>query len=557
MNIDYQNFTLNPVDISFGSKLILKDTKLVVKHGEHYTIVGKNGIGKTSLLNYLYDYLFSFINVTINDVIYVKQEHLLDKTISILEYVLEVNPQLIEKKKRLTELEEKDDIDDDEMQEMYDLADDIDRDFSMAKAKGKKILSGLGFTNNDIDKSVSSFSGGWQMRVYLARALFINPTILILDEPTNHLDLNASIWLTQYLSNYKNTLLVVSHDTYFIDNISNVIIEIDNHKIVYYKTNYNGYKKQKQISLNKKIKDWEKYQKKLDNMHKKHIPRKEVDAFIKKNKISRPEKDYKVCISFSNPKTITDEIYSIKNLTFGYDHPDNSNNSNDSNNSNNVNTISKKSKSKLDKIIQSDKCSTGKLFDNFSFNIHGQNKIAIVGDNGVGKTTLLKLIDGQLKPMNDNCIVDIYPNLKIGYYSQHFEEHLPLDLNGIEYLKTLDGNINLTQAHRTLSLFGLESKDHKTPMKQLSGGQKARIMLSSFEVSKPHLLLLDEPSNHLDCVALDSLIEALNNYQGAIILVSHNFDLIVESHCMIYVLNRNKLERFQGSYEDYCQNICL
>ena len=145
--------------------------------------------------------------------------------------------------------------------------------------------------------------------------------------------------------------------------------------------------------------------------------------------------------------------------------------------------------------------------------------------------------------------------MKIGYYSQHFEEHLPLHLNGIDYLKTLDSNIDLTQAHRILSLFGLESKNHKTLMKQLSGGQKARVMLSSFEVSKPHLLLLDEPSNHLDCVALESLVDALNNYKGAMILVSHNFDLIMESHCTIYVLSQNKLEKFQGNYDDYCQSI--
>jgi len=231
-------------------------------------------------------------------------------------------------------------------------------------------------------------------------------------------------------------------------------------------------------------------------------------------------------------------VCSIENLTFGYDHPNDC-------------VESKKSKSKS----KSDKCITGKLFENFSFSIRGQNKIAIVGDNGVGKTTLLKLIDNQLKPTNDNCIIDRHPNLKIGYYSQHFEEHLPLDLTGIEYLKTLDSNINLTQAHRTLSLFGLEPKDHKTPIKQLSGGQKARVMLSSFEVSKPHLLLLDEPSNHLDCVALGSLVEALNNYDGAVILVSHNFDLIMESQCTIYVLSKNKLEKFRGSYEDYCQDI--
>ena len=180
--------------------------------------------------------------------------------------------------------------------------------------------------------------------------------------------------------------------------------------------------------------------------------------------------------------------------------------------------------------------------------------MAIVGKNGVGKSTILKLIVGELVPVS-GCIIKS-PVLRIGYYNQHFEESMPFDLNGVQYLMALNNDIDLTQAHKYLSLFGLEPVHHNIIIGTLSGGQKARVKFASFGVIKPHLLILDEPSNHLDIVAIESLVCALNNFEGAILLVTHNFDIITKLNSELWVVENGHMEKYIQDYDDYVQEIC-
>ena len=239
---DYKNFVIDPVDIAFGKLVVLQNTKLTVQYGVHYGLVGKNGIGKTSLLN-------AIANRTINvpeklDIIYVKQEEP-ESTTSVLDTLLSSNKEMYEQHKRLIELEDlaaEPDVSDELLAEYNLLSGQVGSEYAKARALTQRILHGLGFSIADQEKSVSEFSGGWRIRIALAKALFMTPSMLLLDEPTNHLDLHANIWLTEYLKSYPKTILVVSHDKYFIDELCTTIVHIYNKKLNYYVGNYDNSK---------------------------------------------------------------------------------------------------------------------------------------------------------------------------------------------------------------------------------------------------------------------------------------------------------------------------
>ena len=293
------------MDISFGANIVLEQTKLTIQFGEHYGLIGKNGIGKTSLLNAIINRQLKIPDRL--DMIYVKQEEPESDTV-VLDALLSSDPVMFAKSKRLTELEIM--IDTDEsvsdaiIEELDVLSREIGSDGSRAKVRAQKILSGLGFNITDQQKEVKLFSGGWRMRISLAKALFMNPTLLILDEPTNHLDLHANLWLTSYLKSYKKTILVVSHDQYFIDEVCTTIIHIHNKKLYYYTGNYDKFQRQLQLETDKLQKDWKLASKKVDAMRKKNKTAKAINEYLKANKIVRPEKKYEVIIKFIEPNVL-------------------------------------------------------------------------------------------------------------------------------------------------------------------------------------------------------------------------------------------------------------
>jgi len=525
---DYKNFIIDPVDIAFGGNIILDSTKLSIQYGEHYGLIGKNGIGKTSLLNAIAERKLDVPDRL--DMVYVKQEEP-ESDLGVVEIILKSDTVNYPKYQRLNELEElvsSENISsgadgslelDDLMLEYDRLSREIGSDESKARARAQKILFGLGFNGEDQLKKVKSFSGGWRMRISLAKALFMTPTLLILDEPTNHLDLHANLWLTNYLKNYPKTILVVSHDQFFVDEVCTTIIHIHNKKLNYYKGNYAKFQKIYTDELTKIQNDWDKFKKKIDSMRKAKKSQAEIDLYVKKNPIVKPDKEYEVKINFLQP-TLTKGIFlTMENVSFGYEENQ----------------------------------TFRLLYHNLNFELQSDSRVAIVGKNGVGKSTLLKLLVGELEPIEGEIMKN--SSLRIGYYGQHFEETMPMDISGVAYLQKLNSNIDLTSAHKFLALFGLESDHHSTLIGSLSGGQKARLCLSSFAVMKPHLLVLDEPTNHLDIVAMESLIDALNKFEGAVVLVTHNFDLITKINCELWCVDEDGLHRYDGNYDDYIAEV--
>ena len=287
---DYKNFIVDPVDIAFGANIILENTKLNVQYGEHYGLIGKNGIGKTSLLNAIMDKTLDIPEKL--DIIYVKQEEA-ESDETVLNALLKADPVFYEKVQRLNELEElvsDETVSDAIVDEFNKLSEEVGSEGRKTEIRAQKILLGLGFNSMEQQKKIKEFSGGWRMRVSLAKALFMVPSLLILDEPTNHLDLHANLWLTSYLKTYPKTLILVSHDQYFIDEVCTVIMHIHNKKLIYHKGNYDQFQKQLQAELDKNQKDWKLVEKKVDEMKKENKTMKDVNAFLKEKGVTRPEK---------------------------------------------------------------------------------------------------------------------------------------------------------------------------------------------------------------------------------------------------------------------------
>jgi len=522
---DYKSFIVDPVDISFGKLCILANTKLVIQYGHNYGLVGKNGIGKTSLLD-------AIAHKTINvpprlDLIYVKQAEP-ETDMSVFETLLSTNKEIYNRHKRVTELEQQInevDVSVDMIDEYNTLSELLGSDYIKSKISAQKILLGLGFTKEQQLQPVSIFSGGWRMRISLAKALFMIPTLLILDEPTNHLDLHANLWLTNYLKSYKKTILVVSHDKYFIDEVCTTIININNHQLCYYKGNYEQFQKQLTLDLGKHQKDWNLYQKRLQEMKRSHKSPADIEAFVLKQKLSKPEKEYTVKLKFLQPNLIRGHFFSMENINFSYEN----------------------------QPLTPTLTNQSLTLTNLSLSLGPSDRIAIVGKNGIGKTTLLKLITSELKYLSGE--INKSGNLRIGYYNQHFDQTMPIDIDPVEYLHSLNAELDLTSIHKYLSMFGLEPNHHNRKINLLSGGQKSRVKFASFGVMMPHLLVLDEPTNHLDIVTIESLINALNDFEGAIVIVTHNFDIISRIHAKLYIMDENGLHQYMDTYENYVQDI--
>lgn len=511
-----KSVTIDPVNIIFGKLVILDNTKLVIKYGEHYGLIGKNGIGKTSLLNAITNGQLKIPEDT--DIVYVRQEEPETK-MSILEILVSTDLDLCAKHDRLMELEKiitGEQSTDNDIIEHDDLHKYLRPSYQKSVFRAQKILLGLGFDQEQQKKSISAFSGGWRMRVSLAKALFMVPTLLILDEPTNHLDLYANIWLSEYLKTYPKTFILVSHDKYLINEVCTCIININQQKLNYYSGNYDQFQRQLDIETKKNENDYKKYEKRLKIMRNSSVPKKEVDDFIKKSQITKPERKYSVKINFIQPTIIKEPYITMEKVSFGYSE-------------NNL------------------------VLDNINLTINSKTRIAVVGKNGIGKSTLIKLISGDLIPNAGEIIKS--SNLLIGYYDQHFENSLPMNYDPVTYLMKLNSTIDNESAHKYLSMFGLEPIHHAVKIKELSGGQKARIKFASFGVIRPHLLLLDEPTNHLDMTTIESLINALKIYDGSIVLITHNFDMVTSLDCDLWTMDDTGLNKYLGDYDSYIQKI--
>jgi len=406
-----------------------------------------------------------------------------------------------------------------------------------AESKARRILSGLGFTTEMQSRPTKNFSGGWRMRVSLARALFVEPTLLLLDEPTNHLDLNAVIWLDNYLQQWKKTLLVVSHDQQFLDNVCTDIIHLDMQKLYYYKGNYSSFKKMYKQKVREHEKAYEKQEKQIKALKASGKSGKQAEAQAKttttqkqkKNQSKKEQeetsnqqaellqrlKEYKVKFTLKNPPPLNPPILGLKDAAFGYP-------------------------------------GQPKLFNSVDFGIDMNSRIAIVGPNGVGKSTFIKMLLKKCDLVDGEVIKN--PRLRIGFYNQHSADQLTLDESPVEYLQR-EFNMQYQDCRKLLGRFGLAGHAHTIKIKDLSGGQKSRVALADMASREPDIIILDEPTNNLDIESIDALAEAINQYTGGVIIVSHDARLILETNCQLWVIEDKSIEEIDGDFDDYRKEI--
>lgn len=510
--INIENLT-----VYMKSRSLLEDTSVHIPDGQKIGIVGVNGSGKSTLFRVLKGELeptSGKINFSSNQKIaFVEQEFYdIDKT--VLDFVLSKDKELVSARKKLTTCNP------DELPEIYDELKRLESD--TAEGRVSRILSGLGFSEDDLQKKVSDFSGGWRMRLALAGALFRYSDILLLDEPTNHLDLEASIWLENYLKKYSKTLLIISHDRNLLNNICDGIIHFENKKLVSYSGNYNNFyknyilKHENEEKLAKKQAEFKAHlQSFVDRFRYKATKAKQAQSRLKMldklQDISVTQLDKSCHFKFPQALDLPTPLVKIENGSVGYD----------------------------DNIV----------LNKININITPQDRIGILGKNGNGKSTLAKLIYGDLQLKKGS--IHRQPKLNIGFFTQHQMEELPLDMSPFEYISSLLPQKTETEIRSILGNFGISGDVAITKIKDLSGGEKSRVVFTKLSLDKPSILILDEPTNHLDIQARDALIEALNNYNGAVLLITHDFNFLNMVVDDLWLVENHTCIPFNGTMDDY------
>ncbi|KAE7995694.1 hypothetical protein FH972_000465 [Carpinus fangiana] len=553
-----KDITIDNFSVSARGKELLKNTSVKISHGKRYGLIGPNGMGKSTLLKLL---AWRKIPVPKNiDVLLVEQEVVGDDR-TALEAVVSANEELVKLRNEVASLqnlssspegenEVEDSYGDDageKLAELYEKLQILGSD--AAEAQASKILAGLGFTKGMQGRPTRSFSGGWRMRISLARALFVQPTLLLLDEPTNHLDLRAVLWLEEYLCRWKKTLVVVSHDRDFLNSVCNEIIHLHDLKLHLYRGNFDEFEsgyEQRRKEMNKKYETYEKQIKAAKRSGSRAQQEKVKDRAkfnaakeASKNKVKgkvdedepQPEapkkwRDYSVEFHFPEPTELTPPLLQLIEVSFSYPNREDF------------------------------------RLSNVDVGIDMGTRVAIVGPNGAGKSTLLNLLAGDLVPTEGE--VRRSQKLRIGRYSQHFVDLLTMEETPVQYLLRLhpdqEGLSKQEAVRAKLGKFGLPSHNHLTPIAKLSGGQKARVVFTSISMSKPHILLLDEPTNHLDMQSIDALADALDEFTGGVVLVSHDSRLISrvcddEERSEIWVVENGTASTYDGTFEEYKEEL--
>lgn len=508
---------INNITVRIGSKVLLEQASAHISDGWKVGLVGHNGCGKSTLFRVL----LGELETELGDVFFpagsrvatVAQE-LDDIEIPVLDFVLAQDKERAELLKRLETAPE---------EEYGDIHEQL-RVIGAASAEGRaaSILSGLGFSDEDMRRPIKEFSGGWRMRLALAAALFRPSDVLLLDEPTNHLDLEASIWLEKHLRRYAGTLLLISHDRFILNDLCNYIIHFENKKLNTYSGNYDIFQKtrtqQREVLARQTAKQ---------EMRRKHL-QSFVDRFRYKaskakqaqSRLKMLEKlealpllssEYAGSFDFPEPPEPASPLVTLESVSAGYES----------------------------KVV----------LKNLSLRIVENDRIALLGANGNGKSTFAKLISGRLAPMDGS--ISYTRKLEIGYFAQHQSEELPLDMTACEYMATLMPDVPETKVRAHLARFGLTQEKSATLIGKLSGGEKARLLFAVMSRNAPGLLILDEPTNHLDIEGRDALIEALNAYKGAVILITHDLHLIELIADDLWLVKNQTCRPYDGDLDDY------
>jgi ATP-binding cassette subfamily F protein 1 len=520
----YVTLFADKIEIYAGGKKIINESTIVINSETKYFLMGINGSGKTTTLKYLYENIKGSC-----DILMIDQEIKIESTDQTIgDFILYAKPELYEKYKQMHELEKLDELSD-EQNDCYKVLSEYvySHEWDKYHAKSQQILHGLDLAAK-IDDKVSNLSGGWRTRLALGRSLLAEPSVLFLDETNNHLDLHASIWLCNYLSSYNKTIVMITHQADYINSLADYIWYIGNPECtgtkIYTIKGKIRHLTQFLTQTKKSVQDaYDKLQRKITEKRKKNCTKKEVDELIKKENAPRPPKEYHVKIEFEDVSLNigTKNIIEFKNVSFGYNESSN-------------------------------------VLNNVDFSITLQSRYVIVGENGAGKSTLFKLCTGAIEPISGEIYKD--DRVYVAHYNQLIADTLPPDMSAIEYLQSIDSKIDENECRGRLGRIGLKKLENndilKNKIKNLSGGQKVRVALCAIQLTSPSIILLDEPTNSLDIESIEALIEGINKFNGAIIVITHDAYLIESiKDCEIVEIKNNRLIKFKGEFDEYRETI--
>nr|XP_043610253.1 ABC transporter F family member 1-like isoform X1 [Erigeron canadensis]XP_043610254.1 ABC transporter F family member 1-like isoform X1 [Erigeron canadensis]XP_043610255.1 ABC transporter F family member 1-like isoform X1 [Erigeron canadensis] len=521
-----RDIRIESLSLTFHGHDLIVDSELELNYGRRYGLLGLNGCGKSTLLTAIG--LRELPIPAHMDIFHLTRE-IEASDMSSLEAVMNCDEERLKLEEEAERLIGQDDGGGEALERVYERLEAMDA--STAEKRAAEILNGLGFNKNMQEKKTRDFSGGWRMRIALARALFMNPTILLLDEPTNHLDLEACVWLEETLKKFERILVVVSHSQDFLNGVCTNIIHMQNKKLKLYTGNFDQYVQTRSELEENQMKQYKWEQDQIASM-KEYIARfghgsakLARQAQSKEKTLAKMERggltekvtrDKVLVFRFTDVGKLPPPVLQFVEVSFGYT-PDNL------------------------------------IYKNLDFGVDLDSRVALVGPNGAGKSTLLKLMTGELVPLDG--MVRRHNHLRIAQFHQHLAEKLDLEMSALTYMMTEYPGNEEEKMRAAIGRFGLTGKAQVMPMKNLSDGQRSRVIFSWLAYRQPHMLLLDEPTNHLDIETIDSLADALNDWDGGLVLVSHDFRLINQVAQEIWVCENQAVTRWQGDIMAFKEHL--
>ncbi len=504
-----------------GPRLLFEQASFTIHPGHKVGLTGSNGCGKSSLFALLRGELHSDggdFSLPPKWVIAHVAQETPAVAVSAIDYVLDGDAELRQVEADLAAAVEADDGH--RQGELHAQLESIDG--YTARSRAARLLHGLGFKPGQEELAVTTFSGGWRMRLNLAQALMCRSDLLLLDEPTNHLDLDAVIWLQEWLRAYPGTLLLISHDRDFLDDVVGEILHVEQQRITLYSGNYSAFERIRAERLANQQSAYEKQQREIkhvqsfiDRFRAKATKAKQAQSRIKAlermEQIAPAHVDSQFHFAFRTPEKLPDPLLTLDKIDVGY--------------------------------------SDTLILNGVTLSLYPGDRIGLLGHNGAGKSTLIKLIAGELETRAGE--IKTAQDLKVGYFAQHQLEQLHLDSTPLEHLQRLDPKADAQSLRDFIGGFGFSHDRALSPVAPFSGGEKARLVLALLVYQRPNLLLLDEPTNHLDLEMRHALALALQDFEGALVVVSHDRHLLRSVTDKLLLVDSGKADEFDGDLDDY------
>ena len=508
-----------------GTELLFEDVSFTIHRGQKVGLIGANGAGKTSLFAMLtgdlepdrgsFDYPADTRIAWLEQEVPATAQHAIDYVLSGDEHLIAIRDEIakIEQEERYEHLAE--------LHEQMAAIDGYS-----ARARGEQLMVGLGFAHDDFEKPLGDFSGGWRVRLNLAKTLMAPSDLLLLDEPTNHLDLDAIIWLSDWIKHYQGTLVLISHDREFLDETVGSILYLYRRHIELVSGNYSQFERIKAERLAEQQSNYEKQQREIKHMQdfvrrfrakatKARQAQSRIKALARMELIAPAHIDSPFRFEIPTARKISDPLLALDQAVLGYGEL--------------------------------------RVLEEVRLSLHPGDRIGLLGHNGAGKSTLVKSLQGELPLIAGNRVEG--HNLAIGYFSQHQVDDLELDKSAMAHIRALDDKVTEQQIRDFLGGFDFHGDKVKDPVRTFSGGEKARLALAVVAFSKPNLLLMDEPTNHLDMDMRQALTVALQDYDGAVVLISHDRHLLANTVDQFLLIDQGQVQRFDGDLEDYRRRL--